>query len=186
MSRELSLAEVFQLGYYWETKILLTAVKLDVFSAIDTRPKSAHDIAERIGADASMLGILLNGLVAMKLLTKNEALFGNSSTALTYLVRHSTQYVGHLLLLHDAEWNNWGRLEETIRTGHRMVDRHVFETDPELGSNVLTVLNRIGQQSGPDLAKRLKLMGGEQVLDLGGGAGTNAIAFCQVYPELTA
>lgn len=186
MSRELSLAEVFQLGYYWETKILLTAVKLDLFSAIDTRRKSAHDIAERIGADASTLGILLNALVAMKLLTKNEELFGNSATALTYLVRHSTQYVGHLLLLHDAEWNNWGRLEETIRTGHRMVDRHVFETDPELGSNVLTVLNRIGQHSGPDLAKRLNLIGRERILDLGGGAGTNAIAFCQVYPELTA
>jgi predicted O-methyltransferase YrrM len=186
VSRQLSLAEVFQLGYYWETKILLTAVKLDVFSAIDTRPKSAHEIAERIGADASTLGILLNALVAMRLLTKSGEVFSNSSTALTHLVRHSTQYVGHLLLLHDAEWSNWGRLEETIRTGRRMVDRHVFETDPELGSNVLTVLNRIGQQSGPDLAKRLNLTGKERILDLGGGAGTNAIAFCQVYPELTA
>jgi ribosomal protein RSM22 (predicted rRNA methylase) len=67
-----------------------------------------------------------------------------------------------------------------------MVDRHVFETDPELGSNVLAVLNRIGQQSGPDLARRLNLGGQERVLDLGGGAGTNAIAFCQVYPELNA
>ncbi len=186
MSRQLSLAEVFQLGYYWETKILLTAAKLDVFSAIDTRPKSAQEIAERVGADASMLGILLNALVAIKLLTKDGELFGNSSTALTHLVRHSTQYVGHLLLLHDAEWNNWGRLEETIRTGRRMVDRHVFETDPELGSNVLAVLNRIGQQSGPDLARHLNLMGKERILDLGGGAGTNAIAFCQVYPELAA
>lgn len=186
MSRELSLAEVFQLGYYWETKILLTAVKLDIFSVIDTRPKSAQEIAERIGADATMLGILLNALAAMKILNKTEALFSNSSTALTHLVRHSTQYVGHLLLLHDAEWDNWGRLEETIRTGRRMADRHVFETDPELGSNVLTVLNRIGRQSGPDLARRLNLTGKERILDLGGGAGTNAIAFCQVYPELTA
>jgi predicted O-methyltransferase YrrM len=186
VSRQLSLAEVFQLGYYWETKILLTAAKLDVFSAIDTRPKSAQELAERVGADASMLGILLNALVAMKLLTKDGELFGNSSTALTHLVRHSTQYVGHLLLLHDAEWNNWGRLEETIRTGRRMVDRHVFETDPELGSNVLAVLNRIGQQSGPDLARRLNLMGKERILDLGGGAGTNTIAFCHVYPELVA
>ncbi|HEU5093397.1 MAG TPA: methyltransferase, partial [Nitrospira sp.] len=48
------------------------------------------------------------------------------------------------------------------------------------------VLNRIGQQSGPDFAKRLELMGSERLLDLGGGAGTNAIAFCQVYSELRA
>ncbi|OQW36503.1 MAG: hypothetical protein A4E19_15170 [Nitrospira sp. SG-bin1] len=186
MSRELSLAEVFQLGYYWETKILLTAVKLDVFSAIDERPKSAQDIAGRLHADPHTFALLLNALVAMKLLTKEGDLYGNSSTSLKHLARHSPQYVGHLLLLHDAEWNNWGKLEETIRTGRRTVDRHVFETDPELGSNVLTVLNRIGQQSGPDLAKRLELGGRERMLDLGGGAGTNAIAFCQVFPDLRA
>ena len=38
--RELSLAEIFQLGYYWETKILLTAVRLDLFSALEGKPKS--------------------------------------------------------------------------------------------------------------------------------------------------
>lgn len=186
MSRELSLAEVFQLGYYWETKILLTSVKLDVFSAIGERPKTVQDIAGRIQADEPTLALLLNALVAMKLLTMEGDLYGNSSAALKHLVRHAAQYVGHLLLLHDAEWNNWGKLEETIRTGRRTVDRHVFETDPELGSNVLTVLNRIGQQSGPDFARELKLTGSERLLDLGGGAGTNAIAFCQVYAELRA
>jgi cyclopropane fatty-acyl-phospholipid synthase-like methyltransferase len=77
-------------------------------------------------------------------------------------------------------------LEQTIRTGQRSVDRHVFETDPDLGSNVLAVLHRIGQQSGPEFAKRLQLSGPVRFLDLGGGAGTNAIAFCQAYPGLTA
>ena len=186
MSRELSLAEIFQLGYYWETKILLTAVKLDIFSAIGERPKVIQDIAGRIQADEPTLALLLNALVAMKLMTKEGDLYGNSSAASKHLVRHSAQYVGHLLLLHDAEWNNWGQLEKTIRTGRRAVDRHVFETNPELGSNVLAVLDRIGQQSGPDFARRLKLIGSERLLDLGGGAGTNAIAFCQVYSELRA
>ena len=186
MSRELGLAEIFQLGYYWETKILLTAVRLDVFSVLDGKPKTAAETAARIGAHESTLVLLLNALVAMRLLTKTSDRYDNTSGAQTYLVRHSPQYVGHLLLLHDAEWNNWGSLEETIRSGKRTVDRHVFETDPALGSNVLAVLHRIGRQSGPDLAKRLGLEGPLRLLDLGGGAGTNAIAFCQVYPELTA
>ena len=184
--RELSLAEIFQLGYYWETKILLTAVRLDVFSALDGKPKSAMEAAARIGAHEPTLILLLNALVAMRLLTKAGDLYGNSSAAGTHLVRHSPQYIGHLLLLHDAEWNNWGNLEETIRSGKRTVDRHVFETDPTLGANVLAVLHRIGRQSGPELAKRLRLQGPLHLLDLGGGAGTNAIAFCEVYPELVA
>lgn len=186
MSREFSLAEIFQLGYYWETKILLTAVRLDVFSALDGKQKTAREVAGRIGADEPTLTLLLNALVAMRLLAKDGESYSNSHAAATHLVRHSPQYIGHLLLLHDAEWENWGKLEQTIRTGQRSVDRHVFETDPELGSNVLAVLHRIGQQSGPDFAKRLQLSGPIRMLDLGGGAGTNAIAFCRVYPEVTA
>lgn len=186
VSRELSLAEIFQLGYYWETKILLTGVKLDVFTALDGRLKTAGEIAGRIGAHEPTLSLLLNALVAMKLLTHEGDRYGNSSIAEKHLVRNSPHYIGHLLLLHDAEWNNWGRLEETIRTGARSVDRHVFETDPELGGNVLAVLDRIGKQSGPEFAKRLQLNGQVRLLDLGGGAGTNAIAFCHIYPELTA
>ena len=186
MSRELSLAEIFQLGYYWETKILLTAVSLDVFSALDGKRKTLHDVADRLGVHAQTLGLLLNALVAMRLLEKDGDSYGNSKAAAMHLVRNSSQYVGHLLLLHDAEWNNWGKLEQTIRTGQRAVDRHIFETDPDLGSNVLAVLHRIGQQSGPDFAKRLQFKGPVRFLDLGGGAGTNAIAFAQAYTDLTA
>jgi SAM-dependent methyltransferase len=186
VSRELSLAEIFQLGYYWETKIMLTAVRMDVFSALGGKRESLHDLAEYLSVHEPTLGLLLNALVAMRLLKKEGDSYANSTAASTHLVRSSSQYVGHLLLLHDAEWDNWGKLGQTIRTGQRSVDRHVFETDPELGSNVLAVLHRIGQQSGPDLAKRLQLNGSVRFLDLGGGAGTNAIAFCQTYPELTA
>ncbi len=186
MPRELSLAEVFQLGYYWETKILLTAVKLDVFSLLDGQGRSAAELAQKLGADARTLELLLNALVAVRLLSKSGQVYANTPVALTHLVKHGPQYVGHLLLLHDAEWENWGKLEEAIKTGRSPVTRHVFETDPALGANVLSVLHRIGQQSGPDLAKRLGLNQARTMLDLGGGAGTNAIAFCRVYPTLSA
>ncbi len=186
MPRELSLAEIFQLGYYWETKILLTAVKLDLFSAIDAKPKTAGEVAQRIGADERVLELLLNALVATGILTKDGDRFRNTPVAQAHLVKTSPKYIGHLLILHDAEWNNWGRLEEAVKTGRSPVTRHVFETDPELGANVLSVLHRIGEQSGPALATRLALGEARTMLDLGGGAGTNAIAFCMVYPGLKA
>ncbi len=186
MPRDLSLAEIFQLGYYWETKILLTAAKLDLFSTLDGRARTLSDIAAKLGADEAALGLVMNALVAMRILYKEGEAYRNSEVAATYLVKHAAQYVGHLLILHDAEWENWSRLEETVRTGRRLVTRHVFDTDPELGANVLAVLHRIGQQSGPELAKRLELGSVAHLLDLGGGAGTNAIAFCRVYPDLKA
>ncbi len=184
MSRELTLAEIFQLGYYWETKILLTAVRLDVFSSLDSAERTAAAVAKRIGADERALTLLLNALVAIGVVHKSGDQYENSEVARTSLVRTAPGYVGHLLVLHDAEWNNWGRLEDAIRTGRSPATRHLFETDPELGASVLAVLHRIGKQTGPDLARRVALQDARTLLDLGGGAGTNAIAFCQAYPEL--
>lgn len=184
MSRDLSLAEIFQLGYYWETKILLTAVKLDLFSALQSNARTAAETADRIGAHSASLELLMNALVAMRVLQKDGDRFANTHVAQTYLNRSAPAYVGHLLLLHDAEWSNWGRLEEAIKTGAARPRGHVFETDPELGVSVLHVLDRIGRQSGPSFANALNLEEASTLLDLGGGAGTNAIAFCNVYPRL--
>ncbi|MCA9471429.1 MAG: acetylserotonin O-methyltransferase [Nitrospirales bacterium] len=186
MPRELSLAEIFQLGYYWETKILLTAVKLDLFSSLNGSPRSSSQLAQDHALTDRPLALLLNALVAMRVLKKEADVYMNTEVAQRYLVKSQEEYVGHLLLLHDAEWENWGKLEETIRTGRSPVSRHVFETDPDMGVNVLSVLHRIGRESGPSLAKRMQLDGANSLLDVGGGAGTNAIACCQEYPELTA
>lgn len=184
MPRELSLAEIFQLGYYWETKIFLTAVKLEVFSVLNGKELTAKELARQIRADERPLELLLNALVAMRVLRKESNRYTNTRVAQTHLVRSAPSYVGHLLLLHDAEWNSWGKLEDAIRSGQSPTRGHVFETNPELGANVLTVLDRIGQQSGPGLARGLDLGGARTLLDLGGGAGTNAIACCNEYPQL--
>ncbi|MBA3966381.1 MAG: SAM-dependent methyltransferase, partial [Nitrospirales bacterium] len=51
------------MGYYWETKILLTAVKLDVFSALDGRSRTAAEAAGKLAVDVGALELLLNALV---------------------------------------------------------------------------------------------------------------------------
>ncbi len=186
MPRELSLAEIFQMGYYWETKILLTAVKLELFSALDGDGDSPAGLARRLSLNERALNLLVNALVAMRILTKQEDRVTNTSVAQKHLVKTSPDYVGHLLVLHDVEWVNWGHLEETVRTGIAPVRQHLFETNPEMGANVLAVLDRVGRGSGVNLAKFLRLDGGEHVVDVGGGAGTNAIAFCRAYPSLKA
>ncbi len=186
MPRELSLADIFQIGYYWETKILLTAVQLDLFSVLKGASLTISQMAEERALNPRTLELVMNALVAMRVVAKEEEKYANTAVAERYLVQSSPEYVGHLLTLHNAEWNNWGQLEQAVKTGESPVKQHVFETDPELGAQVLTVLDRIGRGSGPALAQRLNLTGAKRMLDIGGGAGTNAIAFCQEYPEMTA
>jgi len=63
VARSLSLAEIFQLGYYWECKVLLTAVKLDVFGALAGRSRTPAEVARRLHADPRATELLLNALV---------------------------------------------------------------------------------------------------------------------------
>lgn len=186
MPRELSLGEIFQLGYYWETKILLTAIKLDIFTSLSGSACPSQELARRLKLDDHALALLMNALVAMRVLLKEGNQFSNTNVAEKHLVKTNPDYIGHLLILHDTEWSNWGKLEETVRTGRSPVKQHMFETDPEMGANVLAVLDRIGKGSGVNLAQRLGLPGSGRLLDVGGGAGTNAIAFCLQYPNLQA
>jgi SAM-dependent methyltransferase len=185
MPRSLSLAEIFQLGYYWEGKALLTAVKLDLFGVISSACTAA-DIARQLRTHPDATELLLNALVSIGLLSKNDGRYANTTEAQEYLVRDSPKYAGHLLLLQDAEWENWGKLESAVRTGESPVKEHLFRSDPRLAENVLMVLHRVALQHAPTLARQINLSTARTLLDLGGGAGTYAMGFCRAYPSLTA
>ena len=68
MPRELSLADIFQIGYYWETKILLTAVSLDLFSVFQDRPLTVNQVAKKLSVNSRALELVMNALVAMRVL----------------------------------------------------------------------------------------------------------------------
>jgi SAM-dependent methyltransferase len=186
LARSLSLAEIFQLGYYWECKVLLTAVKLDLFGAVAGPAKTPADVSRRLHADPRAVELLMNALVAIGLLRKNGEHFVNAPEAEQCLVKGSPMYAGHLLLLQDAEWENWGKLETAVQTGKSPVKEHLFRSDPRLAENVLLILHRVALQHAPNLARQIDLTGALTLLDLGGGAGTHAMAFCQAYPSLRA
>jgi SAM-dependent methyltransferase len=186
LARSLSLAEIFQLGYYWECKVLLTAVKLDLFGAVAGPAKTPADVSRRLHADPRAVELLMNALVAIGLLRKNGEHFVNAPEAEQCLVKGSPMYAGHLLLLQDAEWENWGKLETAVQTGKSPVKEHLFRSDPRLAENVLLILHRVALQHAPNLARQIDLTGALTFLDLGGGAGTHAMAFCQAYPSLRA
>ena len=186
MARTLSLADIFQLGYYWETKVLLTAVKLDVFGALAEGARTAAEVSRRLQTDRKATEIFMNALVSIGLLRKSGEQYMNAPETQEYLVRGSPKYAGHLLLLQEAEWDNWGKLESVVHTGRSPVKGHMFQTDPRLAENVLMVLHHVALQHAPTLAKLIDLSRARTLLDLGGGAGTYAMAFCRAYPALTA
>ena len=72
--------------------------------------------------------------------------------------------------------------KQSVRDDRQLLN--ILRHESTNSARMFSLLHRIGRQSGPDFAKRLKLDEVETLLDLGGGAATNAIVFCGLYPNL--
>ncbi len=175
---------IFRLGYFWETKIFLVSVSLDLYTALAKGPHTAHELAASLHLDTDALERLLTALVAMELLTCTEGRYTNTHVAAEGLVKTSPSYMGDLIQLQNAEWSHWGHLEAVIRTGKPVVEGNLFMANSEIAKQTLHVLDRMARRTAPDLARKLDLSSDRTLLDLGGGAGTYSIQFCKSYPKL--
>ncbi len=191
MGREISVPSLFQLGYYWEAKIFLVSVRLDLYTRLAEGPKTIEEIASSAKTDIDFTRRLLDALVVIGVLTCDRGasgkwLYSNTPAVSEFLVKTSPFYMGELMLLQDAEWEAWGNLEAVIRSGRPPITGNLFMNQPDLGEMTLKVLHRMGQRIAPSLAEKIDLSAYRSFLDVGGGAGTFSIAFCKRYPNLQA
>ncbi|MBI3598382.1 MAG: hypothetical protein HY201_02860 [Nitrospirae bacterium] len=185
LTKEISVPSLFQLGYYWDAKIFLTSVKLDIYTALSEGWKSADEISASIKTDLAFTQRLLSALVVIGVITCDGERYNNTPIVAEFLVKTSPFYMGELMLLQDAEWDAWGNLEDIIRSGKPRVTGNLFMNRPDLAELTLNVLHRMGQRIAPSLAEKIDLSQYRSFLDVGGGAGTFSIAFCKRYPNLS-
>ena len=167
---------------YWRTCLLITAAHLDVFGWIGKREKTPIAAARHFGGDSECWEMLLNALCGMGLLRKHGEQFLNARFAARYLAGAEATC---LLPNYDA-WNSWGGLASILTTGKRPRIQKPFISDRAQAKRLLCALDLHAQQIAPYLIEKLPLSGCRTLLDVGGGLGTFARAFCRHYPQLQA
>ena len=171
-------------GSYWQTCALHTAVKLDLFTGIGPEKVSAIQIAEGAGLHAGALTRLLDALVAMRLLVKENDRYQNTPAAKRFLSAESKSYIGHMIKHHHHLMDSWARMAESIQTGKPNRGRASF-SDVERESFLMGMFV-MGMHTAPALAAAIDLTGRQRLIDIGGGPGTFAIHFCLQNPQLKA
>jgi len=172
-------------GYYWRSCVLHAAVKLDLFTVIGDDSLTAETLADRIRADSDGTARLLNALAAMKLVTKNDDRFANTSAGARFLSAASPEYIGHMILHHHFLMESWQQLDRSVATGKPVRTTLAFG-DPAVREAFINAMSTTAMLMAPRLAGHVKLSGRRALLDLGGGAGMYAIAFCKTNPDLSA
>jgi (2Fe-2S) ferredoxin/predicted O-methyltransferase YrrM len=166
---------------YMPSRVILTALELDLFTAVGAGA-SAEGIAAKIGADSRAAAMLLNALVALGLLAKNNGIYTNTPEPARFFTQDSkdNQRDG---LLHTADiWSRWSTLTEAVRRGSAVADRRA--RPPEWTRNFIAGMNRNAKSRAPLVVKTLGVEGVRRILDLGGGSGAYSIAFAQASPDL--
>jgi precorrin-6B methylase 2 len=107
---------------FFASKTLLTAVKMELFTILASRPLSGQQIKTELGLQERGLYDFLDALVALGFLQrtgyKDFAVYSNSSDTDLFLDKCKLSYIGGILeMANNRLYPFWNYLEEGLKTG---------------------------------------------------------------------
>jgi len=155
---------------YQKSRILLTGYELDIFTNMNETGTTGKQIANKLHLDENACERLLNALVSINFLTKQNHLFYNTIDSYTYLSKNSSNYLGGLMHTNQL-WNTWSKLTQVVKTGNSANSSIINERGEEwLFPFINAMHDRAKKQSAQQLAN-IDLSEIKSVLDIGGGSG---------------
>jgi (2Fe-2S) ferredoxin/predicted O-methyltransferase YrrM len=184
---------------FQESRVILTAIELDVFSAVGSSaeyhsalriPHSAlpgaraADVAAKIGADARATEMLLNALVAVGLLTKQGDIFRNTPVAARYFVDGAPDDARAALMHTVHLWQRWSTLSDCVRAGTSVTYQAAADRGDHWTRAFIAAMHRNAAERAPHVVRAVGTEGIERMLDIGGGSGAYSIAFATAGEKL--
>ncbi len=175
-------------GGHAEARAIQVALKMGVFERLNGAALGAEELARAIGGEARATAILGNALTAKGLLRKRAGRYELEESSRRFLVESSAEYLGDMILFDAALWDEWGRLEDSIRSGNPARTPDMFQSTAAATSRFIRAMDSLVRARGDDrwTAQHLELGAARSIADLGGGPGTYLVEFMRRFPDLRA
>jgi len=175
-----ALANSFQ-----QSRILLTAFELDIFTILDKHMLTAGQVSLQIRTDERATDRLMNALVALGFLRKTHSKYYNAESAAQFLVRGKPDFMGGLY--HSLGlWNTWSSLTESVKAGTSAAERKPSPSGINWSEAFISAMHYRGVKEAKITATMLDLSDVKSMLDVGGGSGAFAMAFVKQNPNINA
>jgi (2Fe-2S) ferredoxin/predicted O-methyltransferase YrrM len=170
---------------FQESRVLLTALELDVFTAVGDGA-GAGEVAAKLHTDRRATEMLLNALASLHLLSKREGGFHNSPPAARYFTAGSRDNT-RPALLHTAHlWHRWSTLTDCVRTGTAVAHDEIADRGEDWTEAFIAAMHRNASERAPLVVGAVGAENVRRMLDVGGGSGAYSIAFAQANSALRA
>jgi predicted O-methyltransferase YrrM len=182
---------------FWSSKVLLTAVEMEVFTRLGSRHLTGAQLCAQVGIHPRGIADFFDALVAMGFLDREgvgpEALYRNTPAGLLYLDKTSPRYIGGILEMLNARlFRFWHDLPEALRTGKpqnevkhsgKPMFEELYADLPRLEQFMggMTGLSRINFEA---LAQKFDFKRYKTICDVGGATGLLCIEVARAHPHL--
>src|SRR5207247_757312 len=182
---------------FWNSKVLLTAVEMELFTRLRDRRLTGAELGAQLGLHPRGISDFFDALVAMRFLDREgdgpQAKYFNTPAGTLYLDQASPRYIGGILVMLNARlFKYWHDLPEALRTGKpQNEEKHgqkgIFETlyaEPaklEQFMGAMTGLSRINFEA---FAARFDFSKFKTLCDVGGATGLLCIEAAKAHPNL--
>ena len=170
---------------FMESRVLLTAIELDAFSAVGAGATAAA-VASARGTDAGATERLLDALVSLGFLEKSGNVFANSPLAARFLAKGSRDDARDALKHNLSLWRRWSTLTEAVRAGHAVGGAEMADRGDDWTVPFIAAMHRGAAQRAPLVVRAVGTDGVHRMLDVGGGSGAYSIAFARASAALRA
>ncbi len=170
---------------FQKSRILLSAVELDIFTHINESGVTNNHISSVLHLDLHSCERLMNALVSLGFLTKKQQLYFNTPESFTFLSKNSPEYLGGLMHTNHL-WNTWSHLTEVVKTGKSAHATEINERGQEWLLSFITAMHDRAKKQAPYQLAKIDLSLVNSILDIGGGSGAYSMEFVTKKPELKA
>jgi len=187
MTQENGLGKILKMAQgFMESRILLSAAELNLFTLLSETPLSAREVSDRINGDAKALAMLLDAVAATGLLRKKDNRYFCEPDAAEYLTDDSPATVLPMVLHASSLWTRWTRLTSLAEGTPTPTPSLDFSRNEKELEAFIGAMHSIGEPMARQIAADINPGGARSLLDVGGGSGTYTMAFLRAVPELKA
>ncbi|MBN2307722.1 MAG: methyltransferase domain-containing protein [Candidatus Hydrogenedentes bacterium] len=169
---------------YKKSQVLFTALDAGVFPLLE-EARTADAVAAALGWHPRGIRMLLDGLVALDLATKESGRYRNTPAASACLVPGGSDYVGHIVRHQHGAYDAYAGLADAVRDGGQAGRPPRRRTPGELESFILGMAD-LGRRAAQAILDLVDLSAYRNMLDVAGGPGTYSAAFVQRHEGLRA
>ena len=170
---------------FLKSRVILTAAELDLFTLLNKGQGTADALARELKCDQRCLTRLLDCLVALELLSKQDSVYQTSERGALLSAEHPETELPMVLHLNGL-WETWSGLTETLKTGANPRRKSVADRGKDSLKDFVGAMDVVGRRLSNEIADSYDLSPFKRLLDIGGATGTYTIAFLEKNPEMTA